>query len=82
VLLLWVAAPAGASEETRALWVVRYTLTSMGSVDRMIEIAGQMNMNTLLVQVRGRGDAYYPSELAPPRRSWNPCRATTTLSRT
>jgi uncharacterized lipoprotein YddW (UPF0748 family) len=62
---LWCAASAGASEETRALWVVRYTLTSMGSVDRMIEIADQMNMNTLLVQVRGRGDAYYASEIAP-----------------
>lgn len=65
LLLAGAAAPARAEEETRALWVVRYSLTSIGSVDRVVEIADQMNMNTLLVQVRGRGDAYYPSEIAP-----------------
>ncbi|HYQ88351.1 MAG TPA: family 10 glycosylhydrolase, partial [Candidatus Binatia bacterium] len=64
-LLLGAAAPGRAEEETRALWVVRYSLTSIGSVERVVEIADQMNMNTLLVQVRGRGDAYYPSEVAP-----------------
>jgi uncharacterized lipoprotein YddW (UPF0748 family) len=62
---LLFAVPAGAQEETRAVWVVRYTLTSIGSVDRAVEIATQMNLNTLLVQVRGRGDAYYPSDLVP-----------------
>jgi uncharacterized lipoprotein YddW (UPF0748 family) len=60
-----VAGPAGAQEETRAIWVVRYSLTSTGSVDRVVEIATQMNANTLLVQIRGRGDAYYLSDLAP-----------------
>ncbi len=54
-----------AAEETRALWVVRYSLTSPGRVDRVVEIATQINVNTLLVQVRGRGDAYYRSDLAP-----------------
>jgi len=65
VLLLGAAGSARGEEETRALWVVRYSLTSIGSVDRVVEMADQMNMNTLLVQVRGRGDAYYPSEIAP-----------------
>ena len=63
--LLLLAAPARAQEETRAIWVVRYSLTSIGSVDRVVEIATQMNANTLLVQIRGRGDAYYLSDLAP-----------------
>ena len=55
--LLAAASPARAEDETRAVWVVRYSLTSIGSVDRVVEIADQMNLNTLLVQVRGRGDA-------------------------
>ena len=53
------------AQETRAVWVVRYALSSPGSVDRVVDIATQMNLNTLLVQVRGRGDAYYPSEIVP-----------------
>ena len=63
--LLASTSPARAQEETRALWVVRYSLTSSGSVDRVVEVASQMNQNTLFVQVRGRGDAYYPSEVVP-----------------
>ena len=58
----YAAAPG---EETRALWVVRHALTTPGRVDRVVEVASQVNVNTLLVQVRGRGDAYYDSELAP-----------------
>jgi len=65
ILLLATPAPASAQEETRALWVVRYSLTSSGSVDRVVEMADQMNQNTLFVQVRGRGDAYYPSDIVP-----------------
>lgn len=58
------APPAGV--ETRALWVVRHALTTPGRVDQIVDIASAINVNTLLVQVRGRGDAYYPSDLAPP----------------
>ena len=57
------APPAG--EETRALWVVRHAITTPGRVDQVVDIASQLNINTLLVQVRGRGDAYYRSDLAP-----------------
>lgn len=64
-LLLCAPPPARAQDETRAVWVVRYSLTSLGSADRVVEVATQMNLNTLLVQVRGRGDAYYPSDLVP-----------------
>jgi uncharacterized lipoprotein YddW (UPF0748 family) len=59
------AAPA-ASEETRALWVVRHAISTPGRVDAVVDLAEQMNINTLLVQVRGRGDAFYKSDLAPP----------------
>jgi len=59
------AAAVGAGEETRALWVVRHAITTPGRVDRVVDLARQTNVNTLLVQVRGRGDAYYESDLAP-----------------
>ncbi|MGE5177378.1 MAG: glycoside hydrolase family 10 protein [Hyphomicrobiales bacterium] len=59
------AAPVS-GEETRALWVVRHALTTPGRVDQIVQIASAINVNTLLVQVRGRGDAYYKSDLAPP----------------
>lgn len=60
----WAAPPAGF--ETRAIWVVRHALTSPGRVDRVVQVATEMNANTILAQVRGRGDAYYKSEIAPP----------------
>jgi len=44
---------------------VRHALTTPGRVDRIVDLATQVNANTLLVQVRGRGDAYYNSDLAP-----------------
>ncbi|HEY7729127.1 MAG TPA: family 10 glycosylhydrolase [Candidatus Eisenbacteria bacterium] len=59
------AGAVGAGEETRALWVVRHAITTPGRVDRVVDLSTQMNVNTLLVQVRGRGDAYYQSDLAP-----------------
>jgi len=59
------AGPPPAGEETRAIWVVRHALTTPGRVDQIVDLATQVNANTLLVQVRGRGDAYYASDLAP-----------------
>ena len=56
------AAPAG---EVRALWVVRNTLTSPEKIHRMVESAATAGFNTLIVQVRGRGDAYYRSRWEP-----------------
>jgi len=57
------APPSG--EETRALWVVRHALSTPGRVDQVVDIASDMHINTLLVQVRGRGDAYYRSDITP-----------------
>jgi len=46
-------------EEVRALWVVRTTLTHPDSIRAMVDRAHRAGFNTLIVQVRGRGDAYY-----------------------
>lgn len=51
--------------EVRALWVVRNTLTSPEKIRTMVEKATANNFNTLIVQVRGRGDAYYRSPREP-----------------
>lgn len=51
--------------EVRGLWVVRTALTTPASIDRMVEGARAAGFNTLLVQVRGRGDAYYTGGLEP-----------------
>ncbi len=51
-------APAVAAE-TRALWVLRGSLTSPESIATLVRSARAHGFNTLLVQVRGRGDAYY-----------------------
>lgn len=54
-----------ASNEVRALWVVRTTLTSPEKIQQMVENAHAAGFNTLIVQVRGRGDAYYRSRHEP-----------------
>ena len=52
-------------EEVRALWVVRTTLTSPEKIRQMINSAADNGFNTLIVQIRGRGDAYYKSSVEP-----------------
>jgi uncharacterized lipoprotein YddW (UPF0748 family) len=51
--------------EVRALWVVRTTLSSPASIDTMVKAAQAAGFNTLLVQVRGRADAYYAGGVEP-----------------
>ena len=53
------------SNEVRALWVVRNTLTSPEKIHQLVESAHAAGFNTLIVQVRGRGDAYYNSRHEP-----------------
>ncbi|MEK6281609.1 MAG: family 10 glycosylhydrolase [Acidobacteriota bacterium] len=53
------------SNEVRALWVVRTTLTSPEKIRTMVEAASNNGFNTLIVQVRGRGDSYYRSNREP-----------------
>jgi uncharacterized lipoprotein YddW (UPF0748 family) len=54
-----------AASEVRALWVTRTSLTSSESIAAMVRLAASSGFNTLLVQVRGRGDAFYASRLEP-----------------
>jgi uncharacterized lipoprotein YddW (UPF0748 family) len=65
VLSLPHVSAAPAAEETRALWVLRSSLTSADSIATLVRTAKAQGFNTLLVQVRGRGDAYYASALEP-----------------
>jgi len=59
-----ISAP-DAERELRGLWVVRTTLKSPESIDRMVDEAAAAGINTLFVQVRGRGDAFYRSQHVP-----------------
>jgi len=69
MLALAAAAPASAAAlpkgELRGLWVVRTALVSPEAVDRVVDEAEEAGLNALFVQVRGRGDAFYRSSLAP-----------------
>jgi uncharacterized lipoprotein YddW (UPF0748 family) len=62
------SSPAPAPEspsETRALWVVRHTMASPQSVLDLVRRAKENGFTDLVVQVRGRGDAYYDSQIEP-----------------
>jgi uncharacterized lipoprotein YddW (UPF0748 family) len=59
------ARTASNPSETRALWVTRTSLVSPAAVAEMVRQAQAGQFNTLLVQVRGRGDAYFNDGLEP-----------------
>ena len=59
------APPAEAAIHTRALWVTRTTLLSPEAIRQMVRAADAGGFNTLIVQVRGRGDSYYDGTLEP-----------------
>lgn len=51
--------------EYRGLWVVRTSMKSKESIEEVIDRASMNNFNFLLVQVNGRGEAYYESDIIP-----------------
>ena len=59
------AASEPAAAEIRALWVTRSSLTTPASIAALVRTARDQGFNTLLVQVRGRADAYYTTDLEP-----------------
>lgn len=63
--LMLSISPVHAQDEVRALWVVRTTLTSPSAIATMVAAAKSGGFNTLLVQVRGRGDAYFQHGIEP-----------------
>jgi len=54
-----------ASEEVRGLWVQHSSLTSPAGIAAMVAAARDGGFNTLLVQVRARGEALYDSSIEP-----------------
>lgn len=59
-MLGWPLASAPATgHEVRGLWVLRDSLLSPQAVARVVHEAAANGFNTLFVQVRGRGDAYF-----------------------
>ena len=66
--VIWVICGLSAvvtAQEVRALWVVRTTLTSPEKIHQLVSAAADNGFNTLIVQIRGRGDAYYNSRVEP-----------------
>jgi len=59
------AATLPAAEEVRAVWVVRQSLSSPDAAREVVAQAAAGGFNTLIVQVRGRGDALYRSAVEP-----------------
>jgi uncharacterized lipoprotein YddW (UPF0748 family) len=64
-LLLLALGGAATAAEVRGLWVVRTGLLSPAEIDRVVDQAAEAGFNALLVQVRGRGDAFYDSQVLP-----------------
>ena len=49
----------------RASWVVGTSLSDAASMRRVVDEARAMRLNSLMVQVRARGDSIFPSSLEP-----------------
>ncbi len=49
--------------QQRCLWVVRSNITTPKEIDKLLRFSLMNKFNHLIVQVRGRGDAYYNSAL-------------------
>ena len=64
-LCLFTGTVFGKQVEGRGLWVVRYQITSPEKVKTLVNDAVENNFNFLVVQVVGRGDAFYNSDLLP-----------------
>ena len=54
-----------AKEEGRGMWVVRDQITSPEKVKNVVATATKYGYNFIVVQVVGRGDAYYKSTVLP-----------------
>jgi uncharacterized lipoprotein YddW (UPF0748 family) len=52
-------------KEIRAMWAARWDIASPDACRTMVNLAKEYGFNTLIVQVRGRGDALYNSAYEP-----------------
>lgn len=57
--------PLAGDGEVRAMWVVRDAMTSPQKIRNTMALAKKYRFNTVFVQVRGRGDAFYDSRYEP-----------------
>src|SRR3954454_4646066 len=57
--------PAPRIDEVRAMWVLRTSLTTPEQIATLVRTARDHGFNTLFVQVRGRGDAYFRGGVGP-----------------
>jgi uncharacterized lipoprotein YddW (UPF0748 family) len=55
----------------KALWVVRDRITTQAAIDDLLADSVGWNVRDLVVQVRGRGDAYYTTVLEPRAEALN-----------
>jgi uncharacterized lipoprotein YddW (UPF0748 family) len=65
LLLSLLSALGPARPGGRFFWVVRDALTDRESIDELLAVARNSGADGLLVQVVGRGEAYYHSEVLP-----------------
>lgn len=65
VLYLFSLPQPAPRSELRGLWVLRGSMASPAAVDQLVARASAAGINALFVQVRGRGDAYYASDIEP-----------------
>lgn len=76
LLSLFLTADLSA-QAVQGIWVVRHSITSPEKVRRLVTFASVNGYTDLFVQVRGRGDAYYNSEIVPrahllPKNNYDP----------
>lgn len=60
-----------ATRTKTAAWIIRYDIDSPSEIEKICKEAKAAEFDKLLVQVRGRADAYYQSTLAPRAESLN-----------
>jgi uncharacterized lipoprotein YddW (UPF0748 family) len=69
ILLLALVCPekadSGSPVGVKGLWVVRYSLNSPQNVRKIAEQAEEAGITDLFVQFYAKGEAYYPSRVAP-----------------
>ncbi len=76
-LLLLIFTQAVFAKPVQGIWVVRHSITSPQKVRKLVKFASTHGYTDLFVQVRGRGDAYYNSNIVPrstllPRSGYDP----------
>lgn len=53
------------NQEVRAVWVTRFAYNTAADVKRIIDRSATAGFNVVYFQIRGNGDAYYKSAIAP-----------------